>query len=485
LHVGAISDGARGPDLGLNADLDRILARFPDLKYSDTVGRPAVSGVTVVLDNPYGLHYAQHGAEAPAVWSARWVAAARAVRAARSAATLRLRFHPNSFQTFHEGAPALRPACAALLAALVEEMGEAVTMWEAPIEHEICVVPERSACNADLCVAGDLMFSAGEPGSEAEFPLSDLALSDDELVDRYTAVRERAAVEYFRSVAAPSDVSDGTLHRALFKHLNCLPELSGRRPESAPFPHLLASLPPAVYAELHEQFPTAADFARCNATRWAQRVDNERFNISMYDVEAGLYAPRPAWAHFGERKMHALFRALCEMFGEDGYGDLEAADVRPRHHDSGARITYDVMYCMNAPDATGENVVVRRAHADSDDKVFCMLFYVPVDGEGPGANGDGGDLELYEPLPGAQIEFNATNHVLNPESLRLAKTVPYEANTLLWFHNSTRAAIHGVSSRRPRRDVRRFVNIVFEDAGRRRPGGERAVSRLGAFPVTR
>lgn len=69
-----------------------------------------------------------------------------------------------------------------------------------------------------------------------------------------------------------------------------------------------------------------------------------------------------------------------------------------------------------------------------------LLLRLPEDDCG------GGDFVLYDRAAGAKVLFGPEQQVLNRDRLRLAKTIPYSANTCFTFVNSPEA-IHCMSER--------------------------------------
>jgi hypothetical protein len=97
---------------------------------------------------------------------------------------------------------------------------------------------------------------------------------------------------------------------------------------------------------------------------------------------------------------------------------------------------------------------VRSAHLDASNKLITGLFYMKY----PEDTSHGGDFTWYKPnqIPCA---FDTPSTVLESQ-LQVLKTIPYSANTAIFFLN-TPWAIHGVTEREVSTHPRRLVNLVM------------------------
>jgi hypothetical protein len=226
-----------------------------------------------------------------------------------------------------------------------------------------------------------------------------------------------------------------------------------------PYPHLVIrdALHPDVYAALEQNYPS--DEIIRSARHVANRDQIQAPELLAHEGIATL------WKQFAEYHIsQAFYHELLRLFGEQArshYPWLEAEKGYPLAafstgvRDAKAATLPDV--CLDCQ--PGLNVITdtamtpRSPHLDANNKLFTGLFYMRL----PGDSSGGGDFLLYRPrtLP---LPFD-TPVTVAEEHLEIAKVVPYQPNTAVFFMN-TPLALHGVAVRDATPVPRRLVNLV-------------------------
>lgn len=239
-----------------------------------------------------------------------------------------------------------------------------------------------------------------------------------------------------------------------------------------PYPHLVIenALDNDVYAELEASFPsdeivrdgrpvrdTWFDYPACKV------VDDTRFTTQW----------RAFFAHHTSADFYAELVDLAGDALRQLYPDLEQRAGRPLHDFKvgrrpggrgdplapGADISMECQYYLNY---TRQPRIVRGPHVDRTSELFAALLYFrqPED-DSTGANLD--ICEATAPLfPDAKsIRIAELPAEVKAESVRVVRTAPYKANTLVLFLNSPRS-IHSVSPRTPTQLTRRHINFCAD-----------------------
>jgi len=231
-----------------------------------------------------------------------------------------------------------------------------------------------------------------------------------------------------------------------------------------PFPHLVLeeALDAGLYEELARQFPPAKVL-----------VDGrEPASNAYYHFKArralGNPDVSPLWREFIARHVgREFFRQAMALFGdhvralhphlEERLGKrLEDVETSIRHVEEPRDVALECQLTYCSPVASPSTSA--SPHVDREVALYAGLLYFRQEGD----DSAGGDLELYrfQGDGGEPREFRADRSV--PEScLEKRVTVPYRANTLVFFLHSPRS-VHGVSPRSATPFPRLHVNFVAE-----------------------
>jgi len=127
---------------------------------------------------------------------------------------------------------------------------------------------------------------------------------------------------------------------------------------------------------------------------------------------------------------------------------LVQAPVSPRHDSVGGTVQMEVQFVLNGQ----QDTTVRTTHLDNSRELFAGLLYMRK----PEDTSVGGDIQVFRKLVPAP-EYTGIREV-NPDHVTAAGTVPYRANTMILFLN-TSDTIHGVTPRIGANCLRRYINI--------------------------
>ncbi|XRB09862.1 2OG-Fe(II) oxygenase [Pycnococcus provasolii] len=246
-----------------------------------------------------------------------------------------------------------------------------------------------------------------------------------------------------------------------------------------PYPHIFKTnaLPQELYDALAEAFPPMSKAFKRGYPKNNVRVDMPAFKtLKNYDPNTVSHFPVHAlWQRFVDYHISsAFYQKLSELAGEHirksygnavVYGNERFKGVSSRTLKRGDRkssVDLDCQISYNTPTLTKSSV--RGPHIDDSAKIYGSLFYM----RHPNDTSKGGDFQVYncngacKPLPPSKIKSSAGHKVhtqFGSGTVSVAKTVPYQANTLVLFINSKRA-VHGVTPRTPSRLPRIFVNLI-------------------------
>ena len=234
------------------------------------------------------------------------------------------------------------------------------------------------------------------------------------------------------------------------------------------FPHAVVenALPKAYYEELASAFP------RLNSVAGAGQLNNNAaYRMLALDVIDNAEIPQ-IWRDFvAYHCSREFYERFCDVWGADieaAHADLKdnfGASLRdfsvgirhagkeenPENHSDDVML--DCQFSYNSPVRNESSV--RGPHLDSPFKMFAALLYF----RHPDDTSTGGDFEIYRLKEGAS--FKPRPAKIHPRYVERVRTVPYRANTLVFFINSP-AAIHGVTTRSVTETPRRYMNFLGE-----------------------
>jgi SAM-dependent methyltransferase len=195
-----------------------------------------------------------------------------------------------------------------------------------------------------------------------------------------------------------------------------------------PFPHVIVEDALDDYRELAGVFPDA------ELLRKGESLGSNEY--SHVHADQILTDPRiaPAWKRFVRYHTSAAF--FSEVVSLFGLQHLERLDTSVRYLEPPRDVMLECQFAWCEPVSEISSSAPR--HVDRVVSLFAGLLYFRL----PGDDSAGGDLELYD-------------------GERPVKTIPYRANTLVFFLNSARA-FHAVTRRAPTRWPRLHVNFVGE-----------------------
>jgi hypothetical protein len=195
-----------------------------------------------------------------------------------------------------------------------------------------------------------------------------------------------------------------------------------------PFPHVVVEDALDDYRELAAAFP-GADVLRKGQTL----AGNEYSHVHAAQI---LTDPciAPIWQRFVRHHTSAAF--FAEVVALFVLEHLEGLDTSVRYAEPPRDVMMECQFAWcEPPDAVSSSA---PRHVDRAVSLFAGLLYFRLDGD----DSSGGDLQLYD-------------------GDRAVKTIPYRANTLVFFVNSPRA-FHGVTPRAVTPWPRLHVNFVGE-----------------------
>lgn len=227
-----------------------------------------------------------------------------------------------------------------------------------------------------------------------------------------------------------------------------------------PFPHLVIqdALDPAYYLELMSAFPS---IETVNGEK-RRLANNDATFLGAFDV---LASPTISdeWKDFF--RFHTSMDFFAQTIGIFGKSVAalhpsiapEISDVREGKlaiADSGEKADFYIQCQFGMNSSVRRESSVRTAHIDNPRKIYNALLYC----RDPKDDADGGDLLLYRfrDKPGFYGRRTAM-----PNRIEEVARIPYAANTLVLFANSTNS-VHGVTPRKPTPHVRRYINFQVE-----------------------
>ena len=203
-----------------------------------------------------------------------------------------------------------------------------------------------------------------------------------------------------------------------------------RKVIAAPFPHVVIEDALDDYRELAKAFP-GAELLRKGQTLASNEYSHVHADQILTDARVA-----PVWQRFVRHHTSAAFFAeVVTLFGPQ---HLEQLDTSVRYAEPPRDVMMECQFAWCEPVSAVSSSAPR--HVDRAVSLFAGLLYFRLDGD----DSTGGDLQLYD-------------------GERPVKTIPYRANTLVFFVNSPRA-FHGVTPRSVTPWPRLHVNFVGEVA---------------------
>lgn len=221
--------------------------------------------------------------------------------------------------------------------------------------------------------------------------------------------------------------------------MNTLSRLNPSDVVAEPFPHVLIEnvLPPVLCEQLTAEFPRLEQFTFGQTTK-----DSEKLLRRHRDLLADNQLS-PCWKQFITAHLAAdVFSHYQRLFHDHLTKEYPHLDWRMTvgHRNVDTPATHDILLdCqlgVHVP-AAGPITEERAIHIKQAWKLFeGQLFF-----RSPEDHSTGGEINIYEFLPGARPVFGQRNQLVDPSIVRLVKKVPYRANTLLLFMNTSRSLV--------------------------------------------
>lgn len=235
-----------------------------------------------------------------------------------------------------------------------------------------------------------------------------------------------------------------------------------------PYPYVVVEdcLPPEIYAELARTYPDDQTILRLSGAREKYVIrQNHRYDVSAHRILGNPNSVPPAWEAFVRYHVsHDFFARFLNLLGPDiamTYPALEqrlgramsewTTGIRFDPESDRGQIALDCQIGINTP--VRRRSSTRGVHTDAPDELFAMLLYFRRDDD----RSRGGDLEICQWKKDAPHLFVDRN--VDTSDTERRAIIPYKANTLVIFINST-VSLHGVTPRDPTPLSRRLVNIV-------------------------
>lgn len=242
--------------------------------------------------------------------------------------------------------------------------------------------------------------------------------------------------------------------------MNLFLSLSPHQVVREPFPHIVVeqALPEQLCAELARAFPPLAYFGGEQHPDAKKTLRHAAHLTGLPARLAGLIS-----AHVHPQTLSSLVRCFADDIRrehpqlERTYGSLETLRVGQRHVDSHDTHTVllDATLSVLAPTRSGF-VAERGPHVKGPNKLLEGQFFL----RHPDDDAAGGEFEIYELLPGHRPTFGP-RHQTAQSGLRLARSVPYRAGTLVVWLNTSRS-ITRIAPRGPSRWPVQFVGLPVQ-----------------------
>lgn len=217
--------------------------------------------------------------------------------------------------------------------------------------------------------------------------------------------------------------------------------------DPCPYFAIYDALPQSLYQQLVDEYPEAHMLQDGKTHFQARRYRQHEFEQGTV---SNLWQEFVAYHNSFEYKNRVLnlFEPALEKYYSNFMAELELAPVSARHGGQKGSVQMEVQFVLNGMQ---ENTV-RTPHLDNSRELFAGLLYMRKDED----ISTGGDISVFRRLVD-KPEYHGTREV-NVDQVETAGSVPYRANTMIMFLN-TSDSIHGVSPRLGANCVRRYVNI--------------------------
>jgi hypothetical protein len=251
--------------------------------------------------------------------------------------------------------------------------------------------------------------------------------------------------------------------------------------QTEPFPHVHVTdaLEEKYYRDLADAYPSLEQVSGKSSLE-----NNTACLLSARDVVDNPLIPEIWREFFAYHTSAAFFHEIVNFwqpFIDREYPDLAERIGKPvsalstavRHRSKEkttanlkADMMLDCQFGMNSP--VTHMGSVRGPHIDKPYKLYAALVYF----RHPNDQFTGGDLDLYRAnKPNYPVDARLN---VDERYVTVVKTIPYRANTLIMWLNTSRS-LHGVSPRPPTDVPRRYVNILGESY---------SLNTDGFFPVS-
>ncbi|MDX1486259.1 MAG: hypothetical protein R3229_17435 [Alphaproteobacteria bacterium] len=262
--------------------------------------------------------------------------------------------------------------------------------------------------------------------------------------------------------------------------------------QTDPFPHIIVrdALPPELFAELEQEFPTLSTVAG------PRELQSNKLYILSANEMADCEGISENWKGFFDyHTSRAFYLDVLDLWEDrilEAYPDIEENMGRPlRELTTGIRrpgarenrsnlvedVQLDCQFGINSPVDTPSSV--RGPHIDSRYKLVAGLLYF----RDPKDDSTGGALEFcrfrdprfrYQtgaPVKGTPADGWPARRLSRLRSRHVEKVtrIEYTRNVFVMWLN-TPYAIHGVSPRQPTAWTRKYVNFLLELYGGERDG---------------
>ena len=233
---------------------------------------------------------------------------------------------------------------------------------------------------------------------------------------------------------------------------------------SSPFPYIYIKncLPEDIYNELDKTYPSDQEIIR-NQKKEMKIKQNQRIDLNASQFINSKENFSTIWNDFINYHTSAtFFNKISNIFNPyfEKYFDEKSSFLKQKHK-VGIRytdndvhsISVDCQIGINTP--TKKKSSVRGPHIDSPQQLFGGFLYF----KNKNSKVKGGDLDIYEWIPGKKKSLTGSN--VSFKKIKKVLTIKYEANSLFLLLNNL-DAIHGVSERNTSTSSRRLVNIIGE-----------------------
>ena len=213
------------------------------------------------------------------------------------------------------------------------------------------------------------------------------------------------------------------------------------------------ALPQALYDQLVAEYPESHMMQDGKTHFQARRYRQHEFVSGTVTPLWQEFIAYHNSRQFKDRVLD-LFEPALYKYYRDLMSLWQQSDVSLRHQSPGTApnaagtIALEVQFVLNGMQET----TVRSTHLDNSRELFAGLLYMRK----PEDKSTGGDIQVFRKLIPSP-EYTGIREV-NPDHVKPAGIVPYQANTMILFLN-THDTLHGVTPRIGAQILRRYINI--------------------------